>query len=402
MKFHKQALSAESSMFLNVVRLVACELVVLGHFLTKYQPVPFDGLFRLGSVMGGAAVLLFFVLSGLLISYSLINKLENPQYGFRSYFVDRFSRIYSGLIPALLLSAAIAAAIYVTNYTYFTELSTMQSAPSPLTFGMTLLMLERFPVGFFNSLLSGFGVSFPLPEVTPFGFNGILWTLVLEWWIYIFFGALVIGAAAYAGSHRERKNYKLALFAVAALVGLLLVGFFDEFSGVIIVWFVGAAMMMALSSETLRNRLSSDAVKKALGLLFALCLAAAAFAVYATWAWTTQYYNVYLGLALSACVFLSVLLLNSGGLRYASKLMLKKPSAKLIATGAGYSYTLFLIHYPIIILLNGFDLPVNRFIMLIPILLITNLTAFAIAYFTERKHKQLAAAIKKLLHLPST
>ncbi len=121
MKLLKDALSDESSVFLNLIRLVACEMVVLGHFLTKYQPTPFDALFRLGSTLGGAAVLLFFVISGLLISYSLFRKSDNPKYGFRSYFVDRFSRIYSGLIPALILSAIIAAVIYTTNYAYYIE-----------------------------------------------------------------------------------------------------------------------------------------------------------------------------------------------------------------------------------------------------------------------------------------
>ena len=152
-KFIRKAISQESSVFLNLIRFVACELVVLGHFLTRYQPVPTGALFSLGSTMGGVAVLLFFVLSGLLISYSLRIKLDNPQYRFRNYFVDRFSRIYSGLLPALAVGTIIAVTIYVTNYSYFVQLCTMQSTPSPLNFGMTLGMLEqRFPAAFFNSL----------------------------------------------------------------------------------------------------------------------------------------------------------------------------------------------------------------------------------------------------------
>jgi hypothetical protein len=37
--------------------------------------------------------------------------------------------------------------------------------------------------------------------------------------------------------------------------------------------------------------------------------------------------------------------------------------------------------------------------MFIPIMLITNFTAFSIAYFTERKYKQLSRKIKKWLHI---
>lgn len=399
-KLLKGSLSEEASLFLNLVRAVACEMVVLGHFLTKYQPTPFDTLFRLGSTLGGASVLLFFVLSGFLISYSLIRKTENPQYGFRSYFVDRFCRIYSGLIPALILSAAIAAVIYATNYSYYSELSSMQSAPSALSFGMTMFMLERFPVDFFNTLLSPTGLSFPLSEVTPFGFNGILWTLVLEWWIYMFFGALVIGSLAFAGKRRKGLSYKIVISIATVLLGLLLVGFYGEFSSLIIVWFAGALMMLAFSSEAIRNRLSGDNARVAVQLLFAVCLAGAAFAVYATFEWTNEFYNVYLGLALSACVFIAVVLLDLGVLKWASKLMLYKLTAKTITTGAAYSYTLFLTHYPIIILLNGLDLPVNRWVMLIPILLLTNAVAFVIAYFTEKRSRKWVAVIKKLMHLP--
>jgi peptidoglycan/LPS O-acetylase OafA/YrhL len=103
-------------------------------------------------------VLLFFALSGMLICYSLLKKLGNPTYGFKNFFVDRFSRIYSGLVPAMLLSAFFAALIYFTNYSYFDYLSSMQSSPSLLTFVMTLGMLQRFPVAFFNSVLVPFGI----------------------------------------------------------------------------------------------------------------------------------------------------------------------------------------------------------------------------------------------------
>ncbi|MCW4053805.1 MAG: hypothetical protein NWE84_02640, partial [Candidatus Bathyarchaeota archaeon] len=91
---------------------------------------------------------------GLLIAYSLHNKSGNPEYRFRNYFVDRFSRIYSGLLPALLLGTIITVVIYITNYAYFVDLCSMQSTPSALTFVMTLGMLENFPVSFFKSILS--------------------------------------------------------------------------------------------------------------------------------------------------------------------------------------------------------------------------------------------------------
>ena len=165
MKSIRKAISRESSVFLNLIRFIACELVVIGHFLTRYQPGTAEASLRLGRTLGGAAVLLFFILSGLLISYSLHNKLDNPDYRFRSYFVDRFSRIYSGLVPAMLLGTIIVVVIYFTNYSYFVDLCSMQSTPSLFTFAMTLGMLENFPTNFFNSLLSVSGCRLRFPRL---------------------------------------------------------------------------------------------------------------------------------------------------------------------------------------------------------------------------------------------
>lgn len=386
-------------MFLNLIRFVACEMVVVCHFLTKYQPAIGQASFRLGSTMGGVAVLLFFVLSGLLICYSSLNKLGNPSYRFRNFFVDRFSRIYSGLVPAMLIAAIIAAVIYITNYSYFAYLCSMQSMPSLLTFGMTLGMLERFPVAFFNSLLSPFGLSFPLPSVTPFGFNGILWTLAVEWWIYMAFGWFVMGSLALISKRNRSKAYKVLFFVVAAALSFLLAGLLQEFSSFIIVWFVGALMMLAISSEAVRSKLSGSFAARVLAALFVLALASAIFGGYIAFAWTGQYYDVFLGLQLSVFVFVGVLLLNGNRNIRSSRWLLHKRVVNWVTVGAGFSYTLFLTHYPIVIFLNGLNLPIDRFFMFLPILLITNLTAFSIAYFTEKRHKDLAKIIKKRLGL---
>jgi len=375
-------------------------MVVVCHFLTKYQPAIGEPSFRLGSTLGGVAVLLFFALSGLLICYSALNKLGNPAYGFRNFFVDRFSRIYSGLLPAMLIGAIIAAAIYGTNYSYFVYLSSMQSPPSLLTFGMTLGMLERFPVTFFDSLLSPFGLSFPLPNVTPFGFNGILWTLAVEWWIYMVFGWFVMGALTLIRGAKRNNVHKVLFVFVAAALSLMLAGLLQEFSSVIIVWFVSALMMLAISSETVKSRLSGSLAAKVLAALFVLALASAIFSAYIAFAWTSQYYDVFMGLQLSAFVVVGISFLNRKEIGDSSVWLSNKRVVNWTTIGAGFSFTLFLTHYPIIIFLNGLNLPIDRLWMFLPILLITNLTALSIAHFTEKRHKALASTIKKRLGLP--
>jgi hypothetical protein len=302
-------------------------------------------------------------------------------------------------LPALLLGAIIAVTIYVTNYSYFVDLCSMQSTPSLLNFGMTLGMLESFPVDFFNSVLSVLGLSFPLPAVTPFGFNGILWALVILWWLYMVFGWIVIGSFGLVRKQKRSNWYKVGFLAVAVLLSLLLIGLYQQNSSLVVVWFGGVLMMLGISSKTLNDKLSSNLGTRLLGVLFMLSLAISAYWIYATFAWTYQYYDLSLGILLSTCVFLGVLFLNAGGFTPVSKLLMNKHVVGWITIGAGFSYTLFVTHYPIIIFLNGLNLPMNRYLMFIPALLITNLTAFSIAYFTERKHKQLSARIKKWLRI---
>jgi peptidoglycan/LPS O-acetylase OafA/YrhL len=48
-------------------------------------------------------VLIFFLLSGILISFTLIERSKQPSYGFGTFLLERFARIYSGLVPALML-----------------------------------------------------------------------------------------------------------------------------------------------------------------------------------------------------------------------------------------------------------------------------------------------------------
>ena len=154
-----------------------------------------DSIF-FGGMLGGIGVFLFFSISGFLIAYSVFQKTENPQYGFRNYFVDRFSRIYSGLLPALLISIVVVGGIYATNSVYFNHLLDTESPPSLQSFAATLTMMDMFPSGFFNATSTAiFGEPFSAVAIAPFGFNGVLWTLVVEWWIYMFFGWIILGGS---------------------------------------------------------------------------------------------------------------------------------------------------------------------------------------------------------------
>ena len=359
-----------------------------------------DSIF-FGGMLGGIGVFLFFSISGFLIAYTVFQKTANRQYGFRNYFVDRFSRIYSGLLPALLISIVVVGGIYATNSVYFNHLLDTEHAPSIQSFAATLTMLDMFPSGFFNATSTAvLGTPFSPAAVAPFSFNGVLWTLVVEWWLYMFFGWLVLGAVGFFGKQPPNTRSKILFFGVAALLSIVLVALAWDYSAFIIVWFLGAAMMYLTCNQTVRNKLSRPLATGVLVALFLLALGAVGYEANVIFTLTHDSFSLLFGLLISACVFIGLLIVNGRALLSLSGLILKRRVASWSSSLAAFSYTLFLIHYPIILFLNGLNFEVDRFLLFIPILLLINEVAFIVASLTEKKHKVLAAKIKSALKIP--
>jgi peptidoglycan/LPS O-acetylase OafA/YrhL len=397
LKLTLNALSQEASVFLNIIRLVACELVVVSHFITRYQPMVLDSFF-FGGMLGGLGVFTFFAISGFLISYSLLQKLQNKQYSFRNYFVDRFSRIYTGLLPALLFSAAIVATMYLTNVVYFNYLSEIESPLSIHSLAATIVMGEMFPTGLFNASSAALGIQLSPPLFAPFGFNSVLWSLVVEWWIYMFFGWLIIGSLSFFGKRERSTSYKVLFFGGLAVLSVILVALAWSYSVFIIIWFTGVLMMAVISNATVRSKLTNPGVVKVLAAFCAASLTAVTYEAYVICTLTHESFNLLFGLLIALNVFLGILLL-SGNIQWLAGWMLKKRVVKYSSNIAGFSYTLFLIHYPVILFLNGLNFEVDRLLLFVPILLLINEVALLLATVGEKKHRQLAKKIKSTLHI---
>ena len=76
-----QRMNYAQSLSLDILRIFAVQLVVVGHALPYFNIVRVD-------YIQNSAVVLFFILSGIVISYSLFLKIENnPNYKFREFFL---------------------------------------------------------------------------------------------------------------------------------------------------------------------------------------------------------------------------------------------------------------------------------------------------------------------------
>ena len=105
------ALPVTASLVLDLVRFSAALLVVAGH-LTHAEL--HTGM-RERQVLGAIAVPVFFVLSGFVIRLITRARKHNPRACLRPFLIDRAARIYSVVLPAMLLTLLVTAAVRILD-----------------------------------------------------------------------------------------------------------------------------------------------------------------------------------------------------------------------------------------------------------------------------------------------
>ena len=188
-------------------------------------------------------VVIFFLLSGYLISQTLHRRLDQPNSTFTDYAIDRFARIYSAYLPAILLVCVLD---YLTlNYFGHLIKDEVVSRFSIESFVANLFMLQA-------------------PAITePFGSAAPLWTVAIEFWIYMFVGLLAFSIRDGAGPLR-----------IVAIIGtgIIPVESLADNNMVLIPWLAGAAAERLIASGALREIPSAICVLLSAGLMLRLVL----------------------------------------------------------------------------------------------------------------------------------
>jgi peptidoglycan/LPS O-acetylase OafA/YrhL len=205
-----RTLSLASSSHLNMARSVAALAVAAAHvrnlFWVDYGKVqdPHIALtvFYLLTGIGHALVMVFFVLSGFFISAAVF-KFRPEAWSVRSYAIDRLSRLYIVLLPALVLGAVcdfFTRSLPGAQMYFFRPIGNYNFGPA-------------FEVGFTLKAFVGNFFFLQRSFVSPFGSNGPLWSLANEFWYYVFWAVLCL---VLVGSTSRRR-----LIATLLLVGAL-------------------------------------------------------------------------------------------------------------------------------------------------------------------------------------
>ena len=197
--------------------------------------------------MRGAAVCVFFVLSGYLIGGSVLQAREH--FDFRRYCIARFARIYVVLVPALALTALLDGIAFV----FLTHSPVYAGLWQGGVLGGTTIF-SRYSAA--NILGSVFSLEPVFGE--PMGSAGILWSLGYEWIFYFAFPMLYRLGLRLHG----RWGGDAAILASLPLVFWLS----KSASELWLIWLMGVAANRLPLSGALRSRAAESGFKLAGGL----------------------------------------------------------------------------------------------------------------------------------------
>ncbi|WP_353661324.1 acyltransferase [Hydrogenimonas sp. SS33] len=360
-KFH---IDPVLSSFLHLSRWIAALMVVLSHVravtFPPYSQLGENGwqwkIFYYMTSLGHEAVMIFFILSGFLIGGEVLRGMLNEDFNWKKYFTKRVIRLYIVLIPALFLTFVWDH----VGYRFFNDFNAYDRF-----FEKGKETIETFLLNF-SMLQHSYG---PL-----FGSNDPLWSLAYEFWYYLFFpiGMIIILSNSW-------KNRFLALsaflFLAAVLNKMILLYFFVWLTGVGI-WFVRENLVTKIKYSPL--------------LLWISFLGVLTFSRFKEGFWG----DFLLGLVFA----LTILYIKSGP--KISKASESFITAKFHPFMADFSYSLYLLHFPFMLLIAQIsyryfrdfrehtDLS-NGLAMGVMILLIY-LYSYSIYYFTERYYRPAA------------
>ncbi len=176
-----EIISDATSFTLNIIRIFSSWLVLIGHGFFYFGLTIFKNQ-EIFPALQNIGVVSLFILAGFLSGYSIERKKDNPQYSFFIYLIEKICRIWSGLLPALLfitLLDRLALFINPERYHYIRNFNIE-------TFLGNIFFLQNF----FSYPESTFLSSLTKYNIAPFGSGRPLWTLSVEWWIYMAVGYL--------------------------------------------------------------------------------------------------------------------------------------------------------------------------------------------------------------------
>lgn len=344
--------------YIDLLRVMAVNLVVYAHLVVIFEmkaPKPY-----------GLGVVMSFLLSGFLIFSTAWARNNKDGTGLTDFLIDRASRIFVPLLPALLL-------VVLAN-AFFIQRNWGQAGVNEgvLVFFANLFLFNDYPL--FQAMSKFVDVS--AFHVRQYNSAEPFWTIPIEFWTYVMFGLL------FFCWYRGEKVSKW--FAVIAMIIAVPVFTWNTFAGggkgLTLVWVLGAlfAYLWMNGLGLFPRRAMVGAVMVGIGVIG---LGGAAMQ------------NGFLAFRIEQAIFVSVILF--GSLLLVSRC---SPVMRLLRIPAGffasYTYSLFLAHNTVMIVIRentSFE-PTWGAIALVWVC--CQIGAYGLYSISERHYKRVGAWVK--------
>ena len=364
--------SETASINLDIIRVAAIQNVAVAHGMAMMGLIPpvSPGLF------GSISFPLIFLISGILTSYSLLNKQKDKDYDFQQYFLNRVSRIY----PSLLLSIVFLIIFDIS----FIILGGKLTSFNILTLIFNLLFINDSVFGIPN-----------------FGSSYNFWTLPNFWWSYLFLGWFLLG------SRTVQKKYKYLgiLSTFSFLLIAVYLGPWYKISlladmSLLFIWVSGVLITIILNRYDLiiqnrkklgRIRIKQDTINKIFLYSFLFIF------IFGSICCLSSFNLGPMDIEYQLILVSSVLLLLIYS-QYA-KFQYKEKFKKVIRFMASYTFTLYIVHFALFNLLTLFLGDINSVILFFIGYILSNLLAILIAYFTEMRYYKINKYLLKKCNL---
>jgi peptidoglycan/LPS O-acetylase OafA/YrhL len=330
-------LTAAASDSLDLIRALAACAVMVGHlralFFVDFRQLlhkswPLEALYFLTG-FGHQAVIVFFVLSGFLISSTVIRSRVLGKWSWRDYAVNRATRLYVVLIPGLLLGLfwdRLGSWLFAAKGIYARPLSDL---------GPAVPLQNLTPGNFLGNL-------FFLQTIfcDAFGSNGPLWSLANEFWYYVLFPVALAAGLAWA---RRRLYLAMPLTCLAIFIGAFIGrGILISF----LIWLAGCGLVLLYSRVQVRSKFAALSL-----LCFTSVLSGVMFAVARVLQRNPLLSDLEVGFVFTLFLFA---VLQIAVRRNPS------PYSALVHRFAGFSYSLYVLHFPFVLFFRTWLVPVER------------------------------------------
>ncbi|MDV6329888.1 acyltransferase [Asticcacaulis sp. 201] len=348
--------------FIDIVRTIAAFAVVISHIQQIVIDRPLSAgivnrVLSLATTQGENAVVVFFVISGFWIIRSVTRSAEAFSWG--DYMLARLSRLWVVLLPALVLGGAIdfigdryfPSALYNGIQGAVSITRPVSQSLDPLTFLGNVIFLQGW-------------------LVKTFGSNGALWSLTCEFWYYVYFPALWL-------AWKSKKIHLIVptLALLAVIPGLHLFG----------IWLLGGVVYYFAERKALSLKISSLHVFGSL-IIFVISLGVANLLdehkIIA---------NSLVGISFALALYCAL----------AAKLNVAKVLVPVARFGASSSYSLYAVHFPLIVFVLNFIVPEHRmaaswssWLLVFGVPVLAGLYGYVFSMTTEANTEKVKAFIK--------